>query len=94
MVQQRNYQVSKEEVDRCSLHANIDNLQYSDIYFNTYWQFKMFKRHKDNRHGTWYKCKFQNSFFSFSVTYVVGSHWNCLIEAIPMCSYNICLFNK
>ena len=23
-------------------------------------------------------------------TYVVGTHWNCLIEAIPMCTYNIC----
>ena len=21
----------------------------------------MFKRHKDNGHGTWYKCKFQNT---------------------------------
>ena len=26
-----------------------------------------------------------------SVTYVVGTHWNCLIEAIPMYIYNICL---
>ena len=25
----------------------------------------------------------------FSVMYVVGTHWNCLIEAIPMCTYNI-----
>ena len=30
----------------------------------------------------------------FSVTYVVGTHWNCLIEAIPMCTYNICHFYK
>ena len=22
-------------------------------------------------------------------SYVVGTHWNCLIEAIPMCTYNI-----
>ena len=22
-------------------------------------------------------------------TYVVGTHWNCLIEAIQMCTYNI-----
>ena len=29
----------------------------------------------------------------FSVTYVVGIHWNCL-EVITMCTYNICLFNK
>ena len=26
--------------------------------------------------------------------HVVGTHWNCLIEAIPMCTYNICPFNK
>ena len=30
----------------------------------------------------------------FSVTYVVGTHWNCLIEAIPMCTYNIYLSNN
>ena len=30
----------------------------------------------------------------FSVTYFVGTHWNCLYEAIPMCTYNICLFNN
>ena len=24
------------------------------------------------------------------VTYVVGAHWNCLYEAIPMCTNNIC----
>ena len=35
------------------------------------------------------KCIFQNRF-----PYVVGTHWNCLIEAIPMCTYNICSFNK
>ena len=23
-------------------------------------------------------------------TYVVGTHWNCLIEAIPICTYSIC----
>ena len=34
------------------------------------------------------KCKFPSL---FSVTYVVGTHWNCLYEAIPMCTYNICL---
>ena len=27
----------------------------------------------------------------FSVAYDVGTHWNCLIEAIPMSTYNICL---
>ena len=25
----------------------------------------------------------------FSGTYVVGTHWNCLIEAIPMCTKNM-----
>ena len=30
----------------------------------------------------------------FSVTNVAGIHWNCLIEAIPMCTYNICLSNN
>ena len=29
----------------------------------------------------------KNSFIE--KTYVVGTHWNCLIEAIPMCIYNI-----
>ena len=28
-----------------------------------------------------------------SVTYVVGTYWNCLIEAIPMGAYNIFPFN-
>ena len=30
----------------------------------------------------------------FSVRYVVGTHGNCLIEAIPMCTYNISPSNK
>ena len=30
--------------------------------------------------------------FLFSVTYVVGSHWNCLYEAITMCTHIICVF--
>ena len=59
--------------------------------FSTDWQFDMFKRGKDNGHGTW-KMDF---FYSlFSVAYVVGTHWNCLYEAIPMCTYNMCIFNK
>ena len=41
------------------------------------------------------KCKFpKKNTFLFSVTYVVGTHWNCLYEAIPMCTYNIYLFNN
>ena len=38
------------------------------------------------------KCQFSNCFSLFSVTYVVGKLWNCLIDAILMCIYNI--FNK
>ena len=30
----------------------------------------------------------------FSVIYVVGVHWNCLIEAIPMFTFHICLSNN
>ena len=37
------------------------------------------------------KSKVLNS-FSYLVTYVVDWHLDCLIEAIPMCTYNICLF--
>ena len=32
--------------------------------------------------------------FLILVTYVVGTHCNCPIEAIPMCTYNICQLNK
>ena len=39
------------------------------------------------------KCMFQKVSL-ISVTHVVGTHWNCLIEAIPMCTYNICPFNQ
>ena len=45
------------------------------------------------------KCIFQNRFLIvsnsiiidslLSVTYVVSTHWNCLIEAISICTYNI-----
>ena len=34
----------------------------------------------------------KNSFIE--KTYVVGTHWNCLIEAIPMYTYNIATENK
>ena len=41
------------------------------------------------------KCKCQKKFSSLcSVTFVVGTHWDCPYEAIPTCTYNICLFNK
>ena len=40
------------------------------------------------------KCKFQKKFSLFSVAYAVRTHWNYLIRTIPMCSFNICHFNK
>ena len=40
------------------------------------------------------KCKIPKFPSLLSVTYVVGTYWNCLYEAIPMSTYNICLFNK
>ena len=40
------------------------------------------------------KCKFENSLSLFSVTYVVGTHWNCLTDIIQMCIYVICSCNK
>ena len=30
----------------------------------------------------------------FIITYVVSTHWNCIKEAIPMCTYNTCLFKN
>ena len=61
------------QICRYSCHVNINNLWYSDRYYNTDWQFEMFKRGKDNGHATGFKCKLQNSFL-ISVTYVVGAH--------------------
>ena len=40
------------------------------------------------------KCKIPKCSSLLAVIYVVGTDWNCLYEAIPMCTYNICLFNK
>ena len=34
------------------------------------------------------KCKYQNGYPYFSVTYVVGTHRNCLVYAIPICTYH------
>ena len=51
----------------------------------------MFER--GNGHDTCLVCS--SKYVSLnSVTHVVGVHWNYLIEAIPMCTYNICQFNK
>ena len=60
---------------------------------STDWQFEMFKRGKANGHDTClvYISKYVSL---ISVANVDGTHWNCLIEAIPMCTYNICTFNK
>ena len=38
------------------------------------------------------KLVVKNSFIE--KTYVVGTHWNCLKEAIPMCTYNICYWKQ
>ena len=51
----------------------------------------MFKRGKANDTCLVYISKYVSLIF---VTYVVGAHWNCLIGAIPICTYNICQFNK
>ena len=42
------------------------------------------------------KCILQNRFlrFQLDMSYAVGTHRNCLIEAILKCTYNICPFNK
>ena len=87
VIQPRNYQVSSSQTQiwSCSCHVQINNLQLSDRYFNTDRQFEMILCINVN---------FKIVFFLFSVTSVAGTHWNCLIEAIPMCSYIICLFNK
>ena len=67
---------------------------YSDRYFSTDWQFEMFKRGKANVHDTCLVYIYISKYVSFiSVTYVSGTHWNSLIEAIPMYTYNIYLFN-
>ena len=50
-----------------SCYVNINNLPYSDRYFNTCWQIEMLKDESQIIHDT------------------------CLI---PMCTYNICPFNK
>ena len=63
---------------RYSWHININNLLYIGGYFNIDLKFEMFFRGKDNGHDTW-KMLISKYFPSvFSVTYVVGTHWNCL----------------
>ena len=72
---------------KSNCHANINNVWYSDGYFNTDLHFECLKEAKtidmilQNRLNTLY-----------SITYVIGNHWNCFIEAIPMYTYNICFF--
>ena len=84
-------------------HASRSEIKFGDIavmlikqfamYFSADWQFETFKRGKDNGHDTClvYILKYVSL---ISVTYVVGTHCNCLLEAIPMCTYIICQFNK
>ena len=67
---------------------------YSDGYFNTNLHFECLKEAKtiDMILG---KCELQNRSNSlYSITYVIGNHWNCIKEAIPMYTYNICFFNN
>ena len=45
-----NYQVSKEVVHKIKFGAVAVMQIYSDGYFNTGWQYEMFKRGKDNGH--------------------------------------------
>ena len=40
------------------------------------------------------KCKFPNRFFLIFYDICCRYTLDCLNEAIPMCTYNICLFNK
>ena len=63
-------------------------MPYSDRYSNTDWQFEVFKRGKPM------DMIFVLCISFISVTYVVGTHWNCLIEAIPMCTHKMCPFNN
>ena len=49
----------------------------------------MLKKRKANGFSVYFKIGFLNF-----IPYVVGTHWNCLMEAIPKCTYNICPFNK
>ena len=64
-IQPCNYQLSKIIVHEIkfgdSCHVNINNLPYSDRYFNTNWQFEMFKRGKPMG-MILVKCIFQNRF--------------------------------
>ena len=53
---------------------------YIDRHSNNSWQFGMFKRDKDKGHDNCQVCKCKLSTFPLcSVTYVVVTHWNCLI---------------
>ena len=57
-------------------------------------QFEVFKIGKDSGHGTGSLSVNLKLVSSFPVTYIVDTHWNCLIEAILKCTYNICLSIK
>ena len=66
-LQPRNYQLSKIIVheikfgDIAVMNVNINHLPYSDMYFNTDWQFEIIKRGKPmDMLLVW--CIFQNRF--------------------------------
>ena len=78
----------KNKIEKLPLRTSF---QCSDRYYNTDWQFEMFKRDKDNGHDSGFTLSVNLNLVSlFPVTYVVGTHWNRLIAAIPMFIYSIC----
>ena len=56
-------------------YQNINILWYIDRYYNTDWQFEMFKRGKKMDMILGLSVNL-NLVSLFSVTYVVGTHWN------------------
>ena len=50
------------ELDAIHFSCKANNVWYSDMYFNTDWQFEMFKRGKENMDMILCKYKLQNYF--------------------------------
>ena len=64
-LQPRNYQLRNNIVHEITF-GDINNLLYSDRYFNTNWQFEMLKRGKANGHNTCLVYIFKIGFLYFS----------------------------
>ena len=78
-----------------SCHVYINNLPYSDRYFNTDLQFEMLKEESQwtlYLFSAYFKIGFLN-FNSICCWYTLELPHRG-IEAIPMCTYSICPFNK